>query len=93
MNRPPRLLACPGAHGEMLYPAWQFDHHGNLVPGLSAVLAILSSGADPWTIARWLRTRADELGVDPMSWLSKGRDPAPVLAAARADALRRSRHQ
>lgn len=77
----------------MLYPAWQFDHHGNLVPGLSAVLAILSSGADPWTIARWLRTRADELGVDPMSWLSKGRDPAPVLAAARADALRRSRHQ
>lgn len=87
------LLACPGVDGKPLYPSWQFDEHGQPVQGLSTVLAILLPVADAWTVARWLRTCACELDVDPVTWLAKGRDPAPVFAAARSAATRWHRNQ
>lgn len=83
-----RMLAFPDVDGAALYPAWQLDDHGQPLPGLTTVLAILLPAADGWTVARWLRTRTDELDVDPVSWLAKGHDPAPVVAAARSAATR-----
>lgn len=37
------LLGCPTAEGELIYPVWQFQDNGELLPGLPSVLMVLSS--------------------------------------------------
>jgi hypothetical protein len=73
-----------------VYPAWQFTEDGTTVPHLAEVLGVLRAGTDsPWTQALWLCAPAEYLdGSTPAEWLAAGRDPAPVLLAARADAAR-----
>ena len=67
--------------------AQQFRADGAIVPHLAAVLHALAGGVDdPWTWALWLAAR-DPGGFDGLSayeWLAVGRDPAPLLAEARA---------
>jgi hypothetical protein len=85
-----QVLACRTADGHTVYPAWQLSPSGQSIPGLPEVLAVLvGAAADPWTVAIWLRTPSDDLGgLTAADWLAEGRDPAPVLEAARADSAR-----
>lgn len=84
------LLMCPLADGTRVYPVWQFRRDGSTVPHLAEALRILLPAArSPWTVATWLRTRLSEFeNDDAVTWLDGGRDPEPVLAAAREDAER-----
>jgi hypothetical protein len=51
-----QLLALETSAGVTLYPAFQI-HGGQLVEGLSKVLAVLRTGtASRWTWAQWLNT-------------------------------------
>lgn len=51
-----RLLALKTDDGVTLYPAFQL-HDGQVVEGLSDVLAVLQAGtASRWTWAQWLNT-------------------------------------
>ena len=85
------ILGLPTEGGSRVYPAQQFRAAGAVVPHLAAVLHALAGGVDdPWTWALWLAAR-DPGGFDGLSayeWLAAGRDPAPLLAEARADARR-----
>lgn len=85
------LLACTTQDGSLVYPAWQFRPDGTTVPHLPALIKILrKSAATPWTVATWLRAPGGEAvnGMDAVSWLAGGGDPAPLLAEARDDAAR-----
>jgi hypothetical protein len=85
------LLGCPTADGVRAYPVWQFQADGTTLPHLTAVLTELARGSgDPWVWATWLTARVPgEFGGRPAwQWLQAGKDPAPVLAAARGDAAR-----
>lgn len=83
------VLACPTADGQVLYPAWQFQRDGALLPGLRDVLETLSIGTcDEWTWALWLTSRVPGQldGKSAVQWLTEGRDPSPVVNFARQDA-------
>jgi hypothetical protein len=82
------VLACPLAEGGSVYPAWQFLPSGATIPRLSEVLTALAAGTDDaWMVALWMRALNDHLDGDrPSDWLRRGRDPQPVLAAARQTA-------
>lgn len=79
----------PTAEGELIYPVWQFQDDGELLPGLPAVLEVLASGInDGWTWALWLQTVVPgELdGKTVTEWLRDGGDVEPVLQLAANDA-------
>lgn len=84
------VLGCRTEDGRIVYPAWQFTSEGATIAHLADVIAVLRTGTEStWTQALWLRAPADDLdGSSAIEWLSAGKDPAPVLAAARADAAR-----
>ncbi|KRF06340.1 hypothetical protein ASH00_08860 [Arthrobacter sp. Soil782] len=83
------ILGCPTAEGDFIYPVWQFQDNGELLPGLSSILTVLSSGIDDsWTWALWLQTAVPgELnGRTVTEWLRDGGDVGPVLQLAANDA-------
>lgn len=83
------ILGCPTTGGDFIYPVWQFKDNGELLPGLSSILELLSSGIDDsWTWALWLQTAVpDELDGKPATeWLRDGGDVGPVLQLAANDA-------
>jgi len=86
------LLGMQTGDRTWVYPAWQFRKTGNgeTIPHLAEVLRILAKAIDdPWTWALWLQAPDEDLdGMTSAQWLESGRDPAPVLAEARADAAR-----
>jgi hypothetical protein len=85
------LLGCPTDGGSRAYPVWQFTDDGDTIPHLHEVLTVLAAGSPhPWTWATWLAGRVrGQLGGRPAwTWLADGRDPEPVLTAARSDAAR-----
>jgi hypothetical protein len=86
------LLGLPtSGNGPRVYPVWQFTSDRSVIPHLSDVLRALATGSsDPWTYALWLSARTDDAyaGMSAAEWLAAGRDPATVLAEARADAAR-----
>lgn len=54
------VLRVETADGKMLYPELQFDGKGQLVPGLSDILSILTpAAADEWTVLYWLTAPLD----------------------------------
>lgn len=70
-----RLLALETDEGVTLYPAFQL-HEGQVVKGLSEVLAVLQTGtADHWTWAQWLNTALPD------------EDPPRAIDALRAGCL------
>jgi hypothetical protein len=84
-----RLLAFRrGARN--VYPSFQFTRQGEVDPTISQVVAILSEIVEsPYTIASWLKSPKESLeGETPLRWLERGRDPAPVIEAARLTAAR-----
>lgn len=83
------ILGCRTADGHWIYPVWQFQDDGKLIPGLSDVLRALATGMDDgWTWALWLvGTIPDQLdGKTVIQWLADGGDPEPVLRLAATDA-------
>jgi len=85
------LLACPTEDGRLVYPAWQFNSDGTVVPHLRDVIKILqATAASSWTIALWLRAPGGDNvdGLDAVTWLCAGKDPTPILVEARDDAAR-----
>lgn len=83
------LLGLPSSR-TLVFPVWQFRPDASTVHGLADVLAVLRDGTDDrWTQALWLAAPHDDLGgLSPADWLTDGRDPGPVLAAASADIAR-----
>lgn len=83
------ILGCPTAEGELIYPVWQFQDNGELLPGLPSVLMVLSSGIDDsWTWALWCQASVPgELdGKTVTEWLRDVGDVEPVLQLAANDA-------
>lgn len=77
------LLKVVTKDGVALYPAFQLDLGGGLLPHLPEVWEAFAPGtADAWTIARWLRTPSARLdGRSPADALRAG-DQARVLVLA-----------
>ncbi|MEV7648196.1 hypothetical protein [Arthrobacter sp. NPDC089319] len=83
-----QLLGCRTVDGKWLYPVWQFQEDGELLPGLAEALKVLLTGLnDGWTVALWFTGEtSDRLdGLSPREWLSQGRCLQPVLEIARRD--------
>lgn len=86
------LLMCRTSDGKRVYPAWQFDNHGDVHPGIQEVIRAFSEIGldDGWTIARWLNLPNPDLGDQAASELLAGGVTEPVVRAARRDADRLS---
>lgn len=84
-----QLLLLPASDGKEMYPDWQFDEAGNLIPHLSEILSILGRAYDPWDTAAWLSTELPACG-DRTAWqvlrADDSEDVAEVLLEARHDA-------
>jgi hypothetical protein len=78
------LLALRTGSGKVVYPAWQFDDGGQVLPGLVPVLRVLGgSDANAWTLASWLRSPEAELsGRTPLAVLHIGAEDELVLLVA-----------
>jgi hypothetical protein len=80
-----RILALPTRRGGVVYPAFQFDGHGQPYPTIAEVIEILAPVAvTPYTIASWLMSPNEFLGDEtPMQLLRTERDPERVMTEAR----------
>ena len=77
-----KLLGLPLGGSTYLYPVWQFDQQGDVLPGLSEALAALAQ-LDPWGQAAYLLAGQPRLyGVRPLDALRAGRI-ADVVEVAR----------
>ncbi|WP_182349059.1 hypothetical protein [Tomitella gaofuii] len=84
-----KLIAAQLDGGRRVYPAWQFTPEAQVHPALLPTWRILRAHGDPWTAILWLTTPNPTLDGDSAAdWLTAGRDPKPVEAAARADSAR-----
>jgi hypothetical protein len=66
------------------FPRWQFDEHGQVLPGLTAVLDCLNQdeGLDAWAkILFFLQTKSSLDGRRPLDWLREGKVTEVCLAA------------
>jgi hypothetical protein len=84
------LLGLKTADGVLVYPAFQFDDHNEVLPGLAAVLQSFDPEAvDDWTVAGWLVAKQRALdAATVVEWLRGGGDPDRAAALA-GDAARR----
>lgn len=85
------VLGCRSSDGHWLYPAWQFDEHGNASRDLPELITILAGPDDDrWRAAVWLSAPSPDLpDAEPAgAWLARGGAADIVLRAARADAAR-----
>lgn len=84
------LLALKTSDGYRIYPDWQFDEHGKVLPGVGeSIRALTEGGMDPWTQAMWFRGKTSALGgTSAARWLQQSSDPALVVQEARRTANR-----
>lgn len=84
------LLGPKTADGVLVYPAFQFDEHNEVLAGLGPILQCFDPDVvDDWTVAGWLVAKRRSLGGETaIDWLRAGGDPEAVLVLAR-DAARR----
>lgn len=83
------IIGCKTQEGHHVYPVWQFQEDGTLIPGLRDVLKVLATGIqDGWTWALWLTSELPGQldGISAVQWLTECRDPQAVLDIAREDA-------
>ncbi|UNX56098.1 hypothetical protein MF406_07790 [Georgenia sp. TF02-10] len=78
------LLALRTSDGSTVYPEWQFDVDGAVLPGVGAALRALSQGGmDDLTHLLWFAGENPELGgSSAAAWLTEKRDPGAVVRAA-----------
>lgn len=84
------LLRVVSRDGFALFPSFQFDASGGLLPWMAEMLTRLDpDGSDPWGDANWLNTPADELGqTTPAAALRSGRHGEALALARQAGAFR-----
>ncbi|GAA2436743.1 hypothetical protein [Mycolicibacterium llatzerense] len=77
------VLACPTAEGDVVFPTFQFNADGTVLPGLDAVLRALAAGTkDRWQVALWLSTPNEQLrGLPPRVALKTGASQAVLKVA------------
>lgn len=83
------ILGCRTADNHWIYPVWQFQDDGKLIPGLPEVLRTLADGInDGWTWALWLQGDVPGQldGKTAAQWLADGGDVNAVLQLAANDA-------
>lgn len=80
------LLGLRRADGTWVYPAFQFTARGEVLKDVAVVLSWFGDGeVDDRRLAEWLVSPLPALdGDSPIGWLCRGRDFAPVEAAAQA---------
>ncbi|TRW46371.1 hypothetical protein [Georgenia yuyongxinii] len=85
-----KVLAIRTADALLVFPAWQFDEDGQVLPGVTETLrALATGGLDDFTHVLWFGGASDELdGLSAVEWLTQGRPVEPVVAAARKNAAR-----
>jgi hypothetical protein len=84
--------ASRSGKSRVLYPSFQFDARGQLLPELAAVWGILEpSMPNHLTVGRWLNTTTTRFDGRSAADLLRSGDTAPVLEAARQDAASLSR--
>ncbi|MFS0884991.1 hypothetical protein [Aeromicrobium sp. 179-A 4D2 NHS] len=86
------LLMCLTSDGKRVYPAWQFNHKGVVIPGIAEVIKTFRDvGLEPgWAVAKWLNVPNPDLGDEKASSLLAEGNVDAVLTAARRDAERMS---
>lgn len=58
-----RLFAVETQDGDRLFPSFQFESDGALVPHMIEIVQLLEAGlSSPWGVALWLNTPVDDLG-------------------------------
>jgi hypothetical protein len=84
------LLGLRTAEGSYVYPAFQFDAHNEVLPGLADVLQCFDpKDVDAWTVAGWLVSSQRSLsGRSVIEALTSGREREKVVALAGAQAAR-----
>jgi hypothetical protein len=80
------VLELRTSDGARLYPVFQFGPHGELLPHVGLVTAILRPICDDlWDAALWLRTPTHRFSGRSAADLLRDGDAVPVFAAARRD--------
>jgi hypothetical protein len=84
------LLGLRTADGSYVYPAFQFDAHNEVLPGLALVLQCFDpNDVDEWTVAGWLVALQRSLsGRSVIEALTSGDEREKTVALARAQAAR-----
>ncbi|MCM3505847.1 hypothetical protein M3666_12055 [Curtobacterium sp. ODYSSEY 48 V2] len=84
------VLCVMSGDNQRLYPSFQFDANGSLLPRLREVLAALDPGREAlWGDAVWLNAPVDELdGLTPAQALRRRRGDEVVRLAQQAGAFR-----
>ncbi|MEE9396257.1 MAG: hypothetical protein V3V31_04515 [Methylococcales bacterium] len=86
------LYAIDTPHGRVC-PKWQFTEEGATLPGIDAVLPLISVNAHPVAVQRFFLTPQVDLEDDvdsevvqfsPVRWLETGHSPKEVMLLARA---------
>lgn len=89
-----QLLGCMTSDGTLVFPTFQFDQHGSVLPGLADILTILSGATDDcWQVALWLTTPSAQLhGQTPVGALKSQETQAVRLLAIRTAGRWRPRY-
>lgn len=84
------LLGLRTADGSYVYPAFQFDAHNEVLPGLAEVLQCFDpKDVEEWTVAGWLVALQRSLsGRSVIEALAAGSEKEKVVALAQAQAAR-----
>lgn len=80
-----RLLVLDASGGRKLYPSFQFASNGRPYPEIATVIEIFADAVETaYTIASWFVSPQDRLDREtPASWMRSGREPEPLVEAAR----------
>ncbi|TRW46401.1 hypothetical protein [Georgenia yuyongxinii] len=84
------VLAIETVDGVVVFPAWQFDERGQVLPGVAETLqALATGGMDDFTHVLWFNGPSEDLdGKSASEWLTEGHDPEVVVQQARRAAHR-----
>lgn len=86
------LLMCLTSDRQRVYPVWQFDIKGGVLPGIAEVIEVFRGvGLEPgWAVAKWLNVPNPDLGDSKASALLAAGEVEAVVNAARHHAERMS---
>ena len=83
LARDGRLLSVPTAEGELLFPIFQFDSDGAVLPRLDEVLKVMRDGDQgDWATALWLVNHDPHDGTSAVELLQAGEADTVLLHAA-----------
>lgn len=84
-----QMLMCLTSDRQRVYPTWQFNSDGKVLPGISDVIVTFREvGLDGWTVAKWLNVDNPDLNGRKASRLLADGKVDEVVTAARRDVER-----